>query len=104
VVQIRLLTGRLYEDDVFVQLPERLVDEKTDDVRGGLATTFSDPSRGKPRTRRRVAVPCGPHTRDTRSGEDTAVDSGCGNRVNGMLQVEYRRFQKRDDVPYLSDE
>ncbi len=36
--------------------------------------------------------------------EDTAVDSDRGNRVNGMLQVEDRRFQKRDDVPCLSDE
>lgn len=36
--------------------------------------------------------------------ENTAVDSDRRERLNDMLQEEHRRFEKRDDAPYLSDE
>ena len=111
--QLWQLLGLLDEDDVFIQLPEWLVDEKTDDVRGSLATTFvgyisretedavlfKDSSAG----RRLMQIAHKIHSLE-HGVENTAVDSDRRNRLNEMLQEEYQRFEKRDDVPYLSDE
>lgn len=107
------LLGLLDEDDVFIQLPEWLVDEKTDDVRERLATTFvgrisreteeailfKDSSPG----RRLMQIAHKIHSLE-HGVENTAVDSDRRKRLNDMLQEEHRRFEKRDDVPYLSDE
>ena len=111
--QLWQLLGLLDEDDVFIQLPEWLVEEKTDDVRGSLATTFvgyisrktedavlfkgSSPSHRLMRIAHRI------HTLE-HGIENTAADGDRRKQLNDNLQGEYRRFEKRDDVSYLSDE
>ncbi|WP_433632179.1 hypothetical protein [Halomicrococcus sp. NG-SE-24] len=111
--QLWQLLGLLDEDDVFIQLPEWLVEEKTDDVRGSLAITFvgyisretedavlfKDSSPG----RRLMQIAHKIHSLEN-GVENTAVDSDRRKRLNDKLQEEYRRFEKQDDVPYLSDE
>ena len=110
--QLWQLLGLLDEDDVFIQLPEWLVDEKTDDGRGGLATTFvgyisretEDAVLFKHSSPGRPLMQIAHKIHSLEHGvENTAVDSDRRNRLNEMLQQEYRRFEKRDDVPYLSD-
>ncbi|WP_153952716.1 hypothetical protein [Halosegnis longus] len=107
------LLGLLDEADVFIQLPEWLVDEKTDDVRERLATAFvgrisreteeavlfknSSPGRRLMQIAHKI------HSLE-HGIENTAVDSDRRERLNDMLQEEHRRFEKRDDAPYLSDE
>ena len=111
--QLWQLLGLLDEDDVFIQLPEWIVDEKTDDVRESLATTFvghisretedavlfkgSSPGRRLMRIAHRI------HSLE-HGVENTAVDTDRRKRLHELLQEEYRRFEKQDDVPYLSDE
>ncbi|RBI60615.1 hypothetical protein DMJ13_16645 [halophilic archaeon] len=111
--QLWQLLGLLDEDDVFIQLPEWLVEEKTDDVRGSLAITFvgyisretedavlfKDSSPG----RRLMQIAHKIHSLEN-GVENTAVDSDRRKQLNDKLQEEYRRFEKQDDVPYLSDE
>ncbi|WP_254274511.1 myeloid leukemia factor [Haloarcula marina] len=107
------LLGLLNEDDVFIQLPEWLVDEKTGDVRENPATTFvgyisretedailfKDSAPG----RRLMQVAHKIHSLE-HGIETTAVDSDRRKRLNDKLQEEHQRFEMRDDAPYLSDE
>lgn len=107
------LLGLLDEDEVFIQLPEWLVEEKTDDVRGRIATTFvgqisretedavlfEDSSPG----RRLMAIAHKIHTLE-HGVENTVVDGDRHKQLNEELEADYRRFETQDDVPYLSDE
>ncbi len=107
------LLDLLDEDEVFVQLPEWLVEEKTDDVQGSLPTTFvgsisretedavlfEDSSPG----RRLMQIAHKIHSLE-HGVENTAVDSDRRTRLNDKLREEHRRFEKQDDVPYLSEE
>lgn len=111
--QLWQLLGLLDDDDVFIQLPEWLVEEKTDGVEGNLATTFvgyisretedavlfKDSSPG----RRLMYIAHKIHSLEN-GVENTAVDSDRRKRLSDKLQEEHRRFEKQDDVPYLSDE
>ena len=111
--QLWQLLGLLDDDYVFIQLPEWLVEEKTDDVEGNLATTFvgyisretedavlfKDSSPG----RRLMYIAHKIHSLEN-GVENTAVDSDRRKRLNDKLQEERRRFEKQDDAPYLSDE
>lgn len=107
------LLGLLDEDEVFIQLPEWLVEEKTDDVRGRLATTFvgyisretedavlfEDSSSG----RRLMQIALKIHSLEN-GVENTAVNSDRRKRLNDKLQEDHRRFEEQDNVPYLADE
>ncbi|WP_416841663.1 hypothetical protein [Haloferax sp. DFSO52] len=107
------LLGLLDEDDVFIQLPKWLVEEKTDDLRGSLATTFvgyisretedavlfedSSPSDRLMQIAHKIE--------SLENGvENFAVDSDRRKQLNDKLQEEHRKFEKRDHAPYLSDE
>jgi len=107
------LLGLLNEDDVFIQLPEWLVNEKTDDVQVRLATTFvgsisretEDAVLFKDSSPGRHLVQIAHKIRSLEHGvENAAVDSDRRERLRDMLQEEYQRFEKRDDAPYLADE
>ncbi|MEF8863900.1 MAG: hypothetical protein V5A29_11160 [Haloarculaceae archaeon] len=111
--QLWQLLGLLDEDDVFIQLPEWLVEAKTGDVRGNLATTFvgyisretedailfedSSPSHRLMQIAHKI------HTLE-HGIENTTADGDRRKQLNDKLRGEYRRFEKQDDVPYLSDE
>lgn len=106
------LLGLLDEDDVFIQLPEWLVNEKTDDGRGSLATTFvgyisretEDAILFKDSSPGRRLMQIAHQIHSIEHGIENAVDSDRRKRLNERLQEEHRRFEERDDVPYLSDE
>lgn len=111
--QLWQLLGLLDEDDVFIQLPEWLVEEKTDDVRGSLATIFvgyisretEDAVLFKNSSPGRRLMQIAHKIHSLENGvENTAVDSERRKRLNDKLQEERRRFEKQDDAPYLSDE
>ena len=107
------LLGLVGEEKVFIQLPEWLVEEKTDDLQGRLATTFvgrisretddailfEDSSPG----RRLMQIAHKIHSLE-HGVENTAVDSDRRARLTDKLQKEHRRFENADDIPYLSDE
>lgn len=111
--QLWQLLGLLDEDDVFIQLPEWLVEAKTDDVGGNPATTFvgyisretKDVVRFKHSSPGRRLMQIAHKIHSLYHGvENTAVDSDRRNRLKDKLQEEYRRFEERDDDPYLADE
>lgn len=101
------------EDRVFVQLPEWLVQEKSDDAGGSVPTTFvghiaretedavlfEDSSPG----RRLMQIAHRIHSLE-HGIENTSAGSDRHERLHADLQEEYRRFESRDDVPYLTDE
>ncbi|EFW94189.1 hypothetical protein ZOD2009_00105 [Haladaptatus paucihalophilus DX253] len=107
------LLGLLDEDDVFIQLPEWIAEEKTNDVQGSLATTFvgylsretedavlfkeSSPAHRLMQIAHKI------QSLENRV-QNTAVDSDRRKRLTDKLEEEHRRFETRDDIPYLSDE
>ena len=87
--------GLLDADDVFIQFPEWLVEEKTDDVRGSLATTFvgyisretEDAVLSKDSSPGRRLMQIAHKIHSLENGvENTAVDSDRRNRLNNELQ------------------
>jgi len=111
--QLWQLLGLIDDDDVFIQLPEWLVEEKTDGVRGRLPTTFvgyvsretEDAVLFKHSSPGRRLMQIAHEIHSLENGvENTAVDSDRRKRLNDKLQEEYRRFETQDDVPYLADE
>ncbi|MEF8824743.1 MAG: hypothetical protein V5A27_00110 [Halapricum sp.] len=107
------LLGLIGEDDLFVQIPEWLAEEKIRDADGIIPTTFvgrvtretedailfenSAPARPL------MQVAHGIHSLE-RGIENTASDDDLREELEGRLRKKRRKVANRDDAPILSDE